>query len=575
MSQLPGSAPTTRWLHGHFTSADEALHACVRDRHLQRLRQLLGASPAPNVNYSHPLVGPPVHFAALCGDLDAVELLLAAGADPLLVSDGDDPLTAIGFAALEGHRDVIRRLWMSCPPEGHVQGLKPYQTCLVVAARRGHAAAVEDLLGWWDGWPLELKAEALLWAARRWHLGVATLLLGRASFEQSTIQEALHAAARRRFLLADEFKVKYEGIDYLDQQQLIALLIDAGADPNSCPDKTPLVCSAAYDANLTGALKMLLEKGADPNKTNGLGKSALRVLATAVGVGFPPHRIQNETAIRLLLQHNASVTRPDNAGECPLHWAAYGLDLRLFRLYLSSPSDLGHDALLRLTNKNGETLLHYAAAGCRVEVMEFLLARGLDVNAKNSNGWTPLMCALVPVCSDSFTAANSPAEAMRAAQCLLSHGADASIVTEEGWTPLHGLALHCDDDVMGRAADLAKDLISRGVDPEARAPLLSPGAREAVPSLSLPWGYRLRDAMANPATQKTIVRPGLTPLYWAAERGAVGVVRALLAHGVDVSSTGVDGISPTRMAAESKFLKKRPELVDDLIGLLLAAGAGF
>ena len=136
-------------------------------------------------------------------------------------------------------------------------------------------------------------------------------------------------------MLSDEFKVKYEGIDYLDQQLLIALLIDAGADPNSYPNNTPLIYSVAYNANLTGALKTLLEKGADPNKTNGSGKSALHVLAEPVGIGQAKPDLLNETAIHLLLQHKASVSHPDNAGECPLHWAAYGLDLRLFRLYLS------------------------------------------------------------------------------------------------------------------------------------------------------------------------------------------------------------------------------------------------
>lgn len=73
------------------------------------------------------------------------------------------------------------------------------------------------------------------------------------------------------------------------------------------------------------------------------------------------------------------------------------------------------------------------------------------------------------------------------------------VSTDEGWTPLHGLALHCDPDVRGKAADLTKDLISHGADPEARAPLLSPDAKKVVPSLGLPWGYRLRDAMADPS----------------------------------------------------------------------------
>jgi hypothetical protein len=103
-------------LLGYFDSADEALHACVRDNDLQKLQQLLRALPLPNVNYSHQAFGPPVHFAAWCGDLEAVELLLDAGAYPFPSSYSEPNLTAMGFAASKGHRDVVKRLWTICPP---------------------------------------------------------------------------------------------------------------------------------------------------------------------------------------------------------------------------------------------------------------------------------------------------------------------------------------------------------------------------------------------------------------------------------------------------------------------------
>ncbi|RYP48334.1 hypothetical protein DL768_005753 [Monosporascus sp. mg162] len=73
-------------LRDDFGSADEVLHACIRDDDVPQLRQLLRASPAPDINYSHPAFGPPLHFASWCGNLDAVDLLLAAGADALIVS---------------------------------------------------------------------------------------------------------------------------------------------------------------------------------------------------------------------------------------------------------------------------------------------------------------------------------------------------------------------------------------------------------------------------------------------------------------------------------------------------------
>ncbi|EPE32873.1 Ankyrin repeat-containing protein [Glarea lozoyensis ATCC 20868] len=568
--------PRTRNLQNCFKTGNEALHACLCDDELQELQRLLSTSSPPDIEYMAHGFGPPLHFAASFGKSEAVEILLDAGADPLPVYS--DNLTvssnALGFAAQHGHRDIVKRLWMSRCPECHIHGLKHGQMSLVTAAEYGHVAIVKDLLEWWNGWSQDLKNHALFFAARRWHLGVVNLLLNEVVYEQSTIQEALHLAASLKHMLSEEYiKVSYHGIDYINQQLLVALLIDAGANPNSLVrNSCPLICSVAYHSDFIGVVKVLLEKGADPNMADQEGKSVLHDLAEPVQSG--DSTIPNETAIHLLLQHGGSVSQPDSAGECPLHMAAYGLDLRLFRLYLDSGSDPDHqrNARLQLKNNGMETLLHFAAVGGRIEVIEFLITQGLDINAINSNGWTPLMCALTPMgCPTTKTSTR----AMQAAECLLSHGADASITTDEGWTPLHVLALHCDLDIRGKAADLTRELITRGADPGTRAPLLSTQVKGRQFLTPLPWGHRLRDVMADPSKMKMIIRPGLTPVYWAAERGALGVIKALVAHGVDLALTGKGQMSPARMAAESEYLREQNNLVDEIVILLLANGSGF
>ncbi|KFY45182.1 hypothetical protein V494_01107 [Pseudogymnoascus sp. VKM F-4513 (FW-928)] len=556
-----------KYPNGQYFADDEVLHLCIRDDGAPKLRQLLDASPAPDINHSNHEFGPALHFAAWCGDLDAVDILLAAGADASIAECTMDGLTAIAAAAHQGHRDIVKRLWACFSPVEHLQGC---QICLVVAASNGHASIVEDLLDLWNGWPLEVKILALRMASSEWQFGVVNLLLKRESFEQSVLQKALHCAADLKPL--GHFEAHYEGADYADQQLLIATLIDAGADPNCyVSGTTPLILTVVHNSILTCALKTLLEKGADPNRTDGFGRSALRELTTPVSldqIGFGLHFV-NETAIQFLLQYKASVSLLDSAGECPLHWAAFAFDLRLFRIYLDSQPD--QDALLRLTNNNGETLLHYAAAGCHIEVIEYLLSRGLDVNAVNSNDWTPLMCALTPIEHHygGLTNMKELSEAIRSARLLLSHGANPNIVTEESWTPLHVLTLYLDPNC--EAMEFAKDLISRGVSPEARAPLLSPAPGSYYACWSMPWGYRLRDMMADPATGELVIRHERTPLHWAAERGAIGVMKALLSNGVDVPSTDADENSPVRMAAESMFVGSTPGIVDDITNLLVDA----
>ncbi|KAJ8130565.1 hypothetical protein O1611_g3063 [Lasiodiplodia mahajangana] len=141
----------------------------------------------------------------------------------------------------------------------------------------------------------------------------------------------------------------------------------------------------------------------------------------------------------------------------PLHRAAYELDLRSFKLYLSSRPERDRNQTLEVRNHGGETLLHFASARCCIETIEFLIGQGLDINAVNSNGWTPLTCALVPTEKVTLRGRNTTAiaEAVRAARLLLSRGAEAAKTTDEGWTPLHCLALHHDGDRNGLGAELA------------------------------------------------------------------------------------------------------------------------
>ena len=47
---------------------------------------------------------------------------------------------------------------------------------------------------------------------------------------------------------------------------------------------------------------------------------------------------------------------------------------------------LGQGADVNMRNTNGETSLHYAALFCSVEIVEYLVSRGANVNAKDDFG---------------------------------------------------------------------------------------------------------------------------------------------------------------------------------------------
>lgn len=74
------------------------------------------------------------------------------------------------------------------------------------------------------------------------------------------------------------------------------------------------------------------------------------------------------------------------------------------------------------------TLLHYAAIHGRTDILEQLINKHADINAKDEFGYTPLDYAVV----------NGNAEAVaEAVKVLLQHGADVNAKDNEEFTALH------------------------------------------------------------------------------------------------------------------------------------------
>src|SRR4051812_27432402 len=104
----------------------------------------------------------------------------------------------------------------------------------------------------------------------------------------------------------------------------------------------------------------------------------------------------------------------------------------------------------------GDTALHLAAAGYRVEIVQLLLTSGADPDAaKNRRRSTPLHYA-----ADGFI--TGPAwdakRQVKTIQCLLQNGADIHAQDMNGATPLHRA-------VRTRSAAAVKFLLRSGTDP--------------------------------------------------------------------------------------------------------------
>ncbi|KFA54859.1 hypothetical protein S40293_10024 [Stachybotrys chartarum IBT 40293] len=414
-------------------------------------------------------------YAIKRDNLAATRMLLDHGLSPLEYEQdgGQRFVTSFEVASWHGNRAIWRLLldrFRALSPTGVEIGPCNEQDlidrCLATAALSGKTVIVADFLDELQ-WSQEALRNALLHATQRWQADVVDLLLVRCQFDKDTLQKALEVAVDDR----DNFglTVKYKADDWDKHYRTVCRLVDgSGVDLRSEAHGSPLLFQAVggskhqkvlkssllvhqcWGFEKQGALRALLEKGADPNTQWDYGMTALHLFAyptytdhlarPVMPLGGKPRDGFNmyEVGIKLLIEHGASTTTRDNDGATAVHLAAEGADTDIFiRYYMAAGTDLTS------TNQYGESILHYAAAGGKAETLSYLLSRYgdlLDVNATNATGWTPLICALAP----NSRVEKDEVAAVKSSRLLLSYGAKVDAVTAEGWTILHVLGSYQD-----------------------------------------------------------------------------------------------------------------------------------
>ena len=219
--------------------------------------------------------------------------------------------------------------------------------------------------------------------------------------------------------------------------ELVGLFLSKGADPNSkdFSGNTPLFI-AIYKEDLETA-RLLLDWGADINLSD---RRKITVLHKAVLYNC------NINTINFLLENGADINRRDGVGLPPIYYSASEDDPELF-YYLVKKG-----AKIDFKSSYGSTLLHTVR---NIKLAEYLINRGLDVNAATEDGYTPLHClphGLIDGFYDKKESRN-----IEMAKLFLSNGANINAINEEGETPLH-IAIY-NGHIM-----TANFLINRGAD---------------------------------------------------------------------------------------------------------------
>ncbi len=181
-------------------------------------------------------------------------------------------------------------------------------------------------------------------------------------------------------------------------------------------------------------VRVLVEHKADVNAKNEYGYTPL-LFSTSDG---------DWNITKFLLENKADVhVRGTSNTDTPLLHAAHHHNVALLPLLIQYGANI-HDK-----TETGSTALHVAASGGRVESVQLLLDKGLDINARNKYGNTPLIEAV-----DSYIVRYNHHGAVGdyegTIKLLLENKADPNIKNSEGYTALDmakGFAPNIDDIV--------------------------------------------------------------------------------------------------------------------------------
>jgi len=223
-------------------------------------------------------------------------------------------------------------------------------------------------------------------------------------------------------------------------------------------------------------------------------------------------------------------------GATPLLWAVCprrdaAAALEICKLLAESRADLNAED----TAENGMTVLHRAAEwGNALELMQFLVDRGAELNARDNRGWTPLDYA-------------NDRKHSGIAAFLRSRGAKAATAEaagEFGTQAREMIAAAQKGDVAAVSALLREDpglVHARGACGETPLHWAAHHGHRVIAELLLKHGADVHSEAS--------VKWGGTPLAWAAEKEP-GIVELLHAHGANVNAAdSTTGQTPLHFCA--------------------------
>lgn len=190
----------------------------------------------------------------------------------------------------------------------------------------------------------------------------------------------------------------------------IKLPYEASVDDWYLGGATPLLV-ASYTGN-ADIVNALIEAGSDIRAKDDIDGAATIHIASANG--------NNEVINILLNKDNTLINEADSMKDTPLHWASIKNQTDTISLLLANGADT------KLTNSDGNTVLHYAAMYGDVNTVNVLLEADSSLaSVENNEGITPIYYAIVVSDNDILSS-------------IITNGQiDINKKDSLGYTPLH------------------------------------------------------------------------------------------------------------------------------------------
>jgi ankyrin repeat protein len=279
-------------------------------------------------------------------------------------------------------------------------------------------------------------------------------------------------------------------------------------DEESSPESPPKIPTPLYYSSLCGFSNLVDYLSTKrPQHINAIGgKYKYPLLAALVGKYIK--------VAEILLKHGANVDIRGLRKRTPLHEAIANMGM------VQSLLNKGADVNCRQDDLR--TPLHLAAYYGELKVARVLVEHRANVDSQDSDGKTPLHLLLEDTDHDDD-------DILDLARLLLEHATDVNIRTTDEWTLLHAAAF------WGRL-EITRILLDRGANPssengEGETPLnlVSQGNHADERGIGIARLLLERGVDVNARTKKNVV-----PLHWAAHKGRLTIVQALLDHGANV-----------------------------------------